>query len=161
MQTSSRKGGEIIGVCDNLVQIARNSLIPKMERCPSGCPPPRRSGYGQTSRRSSRLTQTRAKADEGARLESDFGDAYRATLKHLSRSQFSDLPLQDVPRCDPVNVSIRRQFRATLHSFYTMRVFSWRVRDHATTLRLATSRKNDALIFGVRFCVLKSTYTVP
>jgi hypothetical protein len=31
----------------------------------------------------------------------------------------------------------------------------------ATTLRLAVSRNNDALIFGVRFCVLKSTYTIP
>jgi hypothetical protein len=34
-------------------------------------------------------------------------------------------------------------------------------RDYTTALRAAASRKNDALSFGVRFCVVKSTYTSP
>ena len=49
-----RAGGRNAGVCDNLLQVARKSLILKTERCPSGCPPPRRSRYGATSRQSSR-----------------------------------------------------------------------------------------------------------
>jgi hypothetical protein len=32
---------------------------------------------------------------------------------------------------------------------------------YTTALRLAASRNHEALIFGVRFCVLKSTYTMP
>jgi hypothetical protein len=40
-------------------------------------------GYGETSRRSSRGTRTRAKADEGARLEIDSGRAHRVIPKHL------------------------------------------------------------------------------
>jgi hypothetical protein len=31
-----RKVSKVVGVCDNLLQAARNSLILKTERCPSG-----------------------------------------------------------------------------------------------------------------------------
>jgi hypothetical protein len=53
---------------------------------------------------------------EGARLESDFGDADRATLKHFV-AQFIDLLLQDFPRCDAVK---RRCSSAVLSLPYTV-----------------------------------------
>src|SRR5262249_60980796 len=55
----------------------------KTERCPSGCPPTRLRRYGETSRRSSRSTETRAEADEGARLESEVLEECRATPTHI------------------------------------------------------------------------------
>ena len=54
---------------------------------------------------------------EGARLESDFGEAHQATRKHFFAQSIQRLTRQDAPRCEAVNVAIRRQFRGDLTQF--------------------------------------------
>ena len=52
---------------------------------------------------------------EAARLESDFGEAHRATSRTLRRAINSTTCLvENAPRCDTVDVGIRRRFRAHL-----------------------------------------------
>ena len=54
---------------------------------------------------------------EGARLESDFGDAHRATPKHFFAQSIQPLAAQDVSRCDAVSAGVHRRFVAHLTQF--------------------------------------------
>jgi hypothetical protein len=66
-----------------MVVVASDPWQRSLPRTIDSFPPTRQSRYGETSRRSSRWTHTRAEADEGARLENDSGELHRVTLKHL------------------------------------------------------------------------------
>ena len=80
--------------------------------------------------------------------------------------------------CDPPDISIARvsskwqayegcwirtnlAFRTRPEMRNTgLKIRVWRA-AYTTALRLAASRNQRALSFGIRFCVLKSTYTIP
>ena len=70
---------------------------------------------------------------EGARLESDPGDAHRVILKHSWRSRLNDLPPQDASRCDSVNLGIRCRSGARLTQF--LHSFSFQLRDVSPGVR--------------------------
>ena len=79
----------------------------KTERCPSGCPPSRRSASalprygGQVAATARHLAvaraqfQRRAEADEGARLENESGELHRVLLTHLFAQSIQRLPAMD------------------------------------------------------------------
>ena len=49
-------------------------------------------------------------------MESDSGDAHQVVALSSLRNRLNDLRFQDVPRCDPMFVGIRRRFQAHLTS---------------------------------------------
>ena len=93
----------IVKVSDDLTSPSRHSLILR------GSPP--------AGKLLIPLARRDVRVVEGARLESDCGQAHRAIPKHLLAHRFNDFPPQHASPREPVNVGVCRRFRGGLTQF--------------------------------------------
>ena len=101
-----RNGGEIpllLALAEGLTSRSRHSLL-LQESPPSG------KLLIPLERRDVRVV-------EGARLESESGDAHLATPKQLFAQSIKNFPPPNASRCEPVNVAVCQRFRGDLTQF--------------------------------------------